>query len=250
MNVSIYQAAAALSAFDRAQEVIAENMASTSVNGFKKQIPSFSAVQAGLIPASVASGVNQHFLLPNSTSTINFEPGQAKYTGSKTDLAIDGQGFFEVHLPQGGVYYTRDGEFKLNSKGQLVTKGGGLVMGDGGPLQFDMTRADKIAFAPSGEVMQGNTTVGKLKVVDFNNPQLLKVVGNGNFVAEDPALLPVPATNATVRQGFVEGSNASIMQEMASLLTNIRQYETNQRVIQMNDERMGHAIATLGEAGN
>ena len=89
MNVSIYQAAAALSAFDRAQEVIAENMASTSVNGFKKQIPNFTAIQAGLIPANVANGVNPHFLLPNSTSTISFEPGQAKYTGSKTDVAID-----------------------------------------------------------------------------------------------------------------------------------------------------------------
>ena len=123
-------------------------------------------------------------------------------------------------------------------------------MGDRGTLQFDMTRAEKITIAPSGESKQGNTAVGKLKIVDFSNPQLLKVIGDGNFVAEDPKLLQVPATNSTVRQGFVEGSNASIMQEMASLLTNIRQYETNQRVIQIHDERMGHAISTLGEAGN
>lgn len=250
MNVSIYQAAAALSAFDRAQEVIAENMASTSVNGFKRQTPSFSAVQAGLVRAPGVNGTSQHFLLPRVTSTINFEPGQEKYTGTKTDVAIEGSGFFEVHLPKGGIYYTRDGEFKLNSKGQLVTKGGDYVMGQGGPLQFDMTRADAISIAPSGEARQGNNIVGKLKVVDFNNPQLLKDVGDGNFVAEAPELLPIAAKNASLRQGFIEGSNASIMKEMATLMTNIRQYETNQRVIQMHDERIGHAIATLGEAGS
>ena len=163
---------------------------------------------------------------------------------------IEGSGFFEVHLPKGSAYYTRDGEFKLNSKGQLVTKGGGLVMGQGGPLRFDMTRTDAIAIAPSGDVKQGDTSVGKLKVVGFNNPQLLKDVGDGNFVADAPGLQPTAATDARLRQGFIEGSNASNMKEMSSLLTNIRQYETNQRVIQMQDERIGHAISTLGEAGS
>jgi flagellar basal-body rod protein FlgF len=250
MNVSIYQAAAALSAFDRAQEVIAENMASASVNGFKKQVPSFSAVQAGLVPAPGVNGAGQYFLLPRTTCTTSFEPGQTKYTGSKTDVAIDGPGFFEVHLPKGGVYYTRDGEFKLGSKGQLITKGGGRVMGQGGPLQVDMTRRDAIVITPAGEIMQGNNTVGKLKIVDFDDPQRLTAIGNGNFTADAPEVLPVPVTNPIVSQGFVEGSNASIMKEMATLLTNIRQYETNQRVIQLHDERMGHAITTLGETGS
>lgn len=252
MNVSIYQAAAALSAYDRNHEVIAENMSSSSVNGFKRQGVSFSAVQAGLIPAlgTDANGANQHFLLPRTTSVTNFEPGQIKYSGAKTDVAIDGAGFFEVQLPQGSMYYTRDGEFKLNSKGQLTTKGGGLVMGQGGkPLQFDMTKVDAITISASGEAKQGDNTVGKLNIVQFNNQQLLTSIGNGNFLADAPGLWPTTARDAKVSQGFLEGSNATPMKEMAALLTNIRQYETNQQVIQMHDERMGRAIATLGETG-
>ncbi len=251
MNVSIYQAAAALSAYEHAQEVIAENMASSSINGFKKQGVSFSAVQAGLIPASNTGtiGASQRFLLPRAINTTNFESGQMKYSGSKTDVAIAGVGFFEVHLPKGGTYYTRDGEFKLNNKGQLTTKGGGLVMGQGGSLQFDLTKADSISISASGDVTQGGNPVGKLKVIQFNNPQLLTSIGNGNFTADASGLWPAPATEVSVRQGYVEGSNATPMKEMAALLTNIRQYETNQRVIQMHDARTERAIATLGETG-
>ncbi len=247
MNVSIYQAAAALSAYDRNHEVIAENMASSSVNGFKRQAMSFSAVQAGLIQAP--GNTSQHFLLPRTTSVTNFEPGQIKYSGAKTDVAIDGAGFFEVKLPKGGKYYTRDGEFKLNTKGQLVTKGGGLVMGQSGPMQFDMSNIEGITISEKGEAMQGANIVGKIKVVEFGDPQLLTSIGNGNFLADSPALVPTTARAPIVRQGFVEGSNASPMEEMAALLTNIRQYETNQQVIQMHDERMGREIATLGETG-
>lgn len=252
MNISIYQAAAALSAYDRNHEVIAENMASSSVNGFKRQGVSFSTVQAGLIPAPGTGeiGANQHFLLPRTTSVTNFEPGQTKYSGAKTDVAIDGAGFFEIHLPQGSTYYTRDGEFKLDSKGQLTTKGGGLVMGQGGkPLQFDMTKVNEIIILPSGEAKQGDNIVGKLNIVQFDDQQLLTSIGNGNFLADSPNLVPIPAKDPNVRQCFIEGSNATPMKEMAALLTNIRQYETNQQVIQMHDERMGRAIATLGETG-
>lgn len=252
MNVSIYQAAAALSAHDRAQELIADNLASSSIPGFKKQTISFAAVQAGMMPfpALAANGLNQHFLLPRTISATDFEPGQMNYTGVKTDVAIDGAGLFEIRTPGGATLYTRAGEFKMDLQGQLVTREGYTVIGQGGPIQFDPARrSEPIRIAQSGEISQGDTLVGKLKVVLFNDPQLLTRLNTGYFAATNPNLQQTVSTDTRICQGLVESSNATPMREMALLLQNIRQYETNQRVIQMNDERLGRAITEIGMAG-
>ncbi len=119
---------------DRWQETISENLASASVPGFKKQDFSFAAKQAGLVPGSTnaASGAHQGthpLLMPTGSATTNFQPGEFRMTGVKTDVAIDGRGFFEVQLPNGQNVLTRDGEFHVSSQGQLVTKEGYTVMG-------------------------------------------------------------------------------------------------------------------------
>ncbi len=131
MNVSLYQAASALNAMDRWQETIAENLASSSVPGFKKQDFSFAAVQAGLhgAPAASAAGASRAVLLNAGQASTNFQPGEVRVTNVKTDLAIDGKGFFEVQLPNGATAYTRDGEFHIDAQGELVTKEGHRVLG-------------------------------------------------------------------------------------------------------------------------
>src|SRR5437667_7063966 len=120
MNVGLYQAAAALNANSRWQESIAENLAASSIPGFKKQEMSFGAIAAGLIP-SAAQGA-QRFSLPHATPATNFSPGELKFTGVKTDVALQGSGFFAVQMPDGATAYTRDGEFQMSPSGQLVTK--------------------------------------------------------------------------------------------------------------------------------
>src|SRR5688572_22086111 len=116
MNVSLYQAASALSAMDRWQETIAENLASSSVPGFKKQDFSFAAVQAGLHGAhgSSTSGATHAVQMSGGQASTNFQPGEFRVTNVKTDVAIDGRGFFEVQLPNGSAAYTRDGEFHID----------------------------------------------------------------------------------------------------------------------------------------
>jgi flagellar basal-body rod protein FlgG len=167
-------------------------------------------------------------------------------TDGNTDFAIDGSGFFSVQLPNGSTAYTRDGEFKINAQGELVTKQGYLVMGEGGPIQLDRNIGGAISVAADGSVSQGNQVRGKMALVSFNDPNLLTPTGGGMFLAKDGGVQPSADTKSTVKQGFLEGANTSAVLEMANLINVMRSYEANQRVIQMQDERMGRAISDLG----
>ena len=239
MNVSLYQAASALNASARWQDIIAENLSSSSVPGFKKQEIQFSTIAA---QAAQGGGAMQ-----TTQVTTNFQQGPIRPTNVPTDVAIEGDGFFEVQLPSGQTAYTRDGEFQFNAQGQLVTKQGYLVQTEGGPIQIDQKIPGPISIGSDGTVSQGSNQLGKLKITTFSNPQQLTQIGNSYFAATNPSLVPTPASTSTmIRQGYLEGANVSSVAEMAHLISAMRHYEANQRVLQMHDERMGSEISTLG----
>ena len=247
MNVSLYQAAAAMNANSRWQEVIAENLAGSTVPGSRKQDVSFSAVSAGIAPTT--AGLNgSTYVMPATTARINFQQGTIRPTGLPTDLAIEGPGFLEVQLPSGHRAFTRDGELQLNAQGQLVTKQGYLVMGDGGPLQMDPTNSSPISISATGEVSQGGGLKGRIRLVEFSQPGLLQPIGGGCFMANSPQGQPAPAQSSQMRQGFLEAANSSATKEMASLITSMRMFEANQKVMQTQDDRMGRVITDLGSA--
>jgi flagellar basal body rod protein FlgG len=246
VNVSLFQAGAALDANSRWQEVIAENLASGALPGYKKQQLSMAAVQAGLMPGGVSGTQGaQTFVLPKGTTTTNFTAGGLKATGVPTDVAIDGKAFFSVQLPGGTTGYTRDGEFEVNSQGQLSTKEGYPVLGQSGPIQLNPRDPSPISISSSGDVSQGASAKGKLALAEFSNPQLLTQVNSSYFAAQNPGLQS-QATTSTVRQGYLEGSNSSTVLEMAGLMTAMRGFEANQHVIQIQDDRLGKTIADLG----
>lgn len=247
MNVSLYHAAAALNANERWQEVIAENLASSSIPGFKKQELSFATVQAGVPPAGGNAGPNGSLALPRATPMTSFLPGELRFTAGKTDVAIEGPAFFEVQLPDGGTAYTRDGEFQISAQGQLITKRGFLVMGDGGPIQIDLQNATPLAISPTGEVSQGQDVKGRLKLTEFDDPRRLTQVNGGLFMATAPGAAGRPSQLSTVRQGWLEGANTSVSAEMANLLTAMRSFEANQRVITLQDERLAKTIQHLSQ---
>jgi flagellar basal body rod protein FlgG len=229
----------------RWQESISDNLAAATVPGYKKQDVSFEAVQAGLM-SQAAPNLQAQFLLPRFVGTTNFSQGELRATGVSTDVAIDGKGFFEVQMPSGATAYTRDGEFHINSSGQLVTKQGFPVIGDTGPIQIDTNLGGTISISPTGEISQGSEVRGKLKVVDFAQPNQLAQVSGGYFVNNDPAVQPFDAPAVSVRGGFLEGSNVSAMSEMANLISVMRSFEANQRTMQIHNERLGRTISELG----
>ncbi len=245
MNVSLYQAASALNASSRWQEVVSENLASSSIPGYKRQDLSFSAVQAGMMSGSQGA-LAQHFSLAQANTSTNFQPGELRATWVKTDVAIDGKGFFAIQMANGATAYTRDGEFQINAQGELVTKQGHPVLGESGPIRINLTDPNPISISATGEVSQGGQVQGKLRIVDFNQPQLLTSTGGGYFMAQSPDLVPNEIAKPSLRQGYLEGANTSSVAEMANLITVMRGFEANQRVIQIQDERMGRAISELG----
>ncbi len=243
MNVSLYQAAAAMNANARWQETIASNLAASSVPGFKKDAVSFSAIEAGMMPVEGPDG-RLPFQLPMATSGINYQSGEIRHTGVNTDAAIDGPGFFEVQMPDGELAYTRDGQFGIGPTGQLVNKDGHLVMGEGGPIQIDLNHPDPLKFSATGEASQGPDSRGRLKVVEFNDPQLL-ARGGGYFFAGAAGLEVKPAGRVSIRPEAVEAANTSPMSEMTALLTSMRLFETNSRFMQMQDQHMERTVRDL-----
>jgi flagellar basal-body rod protein FlgF len=246
MNISLYQAAAALSANSQWQDIISDNLASSGVPGFRKQSLSTAAVQAGLMPGGSA-GAPQFFSIPQTTVTTSFKSGELNFTNDNHNAAIEGKGFFQVKLAHGTVAVTRDGEFRVNAKNQLSTKEGYTVVGQTGPIQLDPDNHGPISISTTGDVSQGADLKGKLKLTDFKNPELLTQTNGVYFLPTNPALITQPATGA-LRNGYVEGANSNSLGEMANMMTAMRGFEANQKIIQMQDERLGKVITELGNA--
>lgn len=244
MEVSLYQAAAAMNATAQWQEMIAENLTAAPISGGRKREISFSDVQAGMDPNATGAGAN--YYIPTVSTSTNFQPGELHASNNPMDFALEGPGFFAIQLPGGQTAYTRGGEFQVNAKGQLVTNQGYAVLGSGGPIQFNPNSSDSITISPNGEVSQGAQQKGKLKIVEFDNPNLLTALGSENFRSDTPAAQPVDATSTKVRQGFLEGANTSPTTEMSGLVTAMRMFEANQKVMQMQSDRMTRIITDLG----
>lgn len=250
MNVTLAQAAAALNANSRWQEMISENMAGSSTPGFHRTDVAFDSVQAGVMAPSASSlfTPGNNYLMPKATSRINFDPGSPLYTGNDKDVSIDGAGFFEFQAPNGQMLYSRAGNLHMDTQGQLVNGAGYAIIGESGPIQLDPTKSGlKLTIKENGDISQGTEVQvrGRLKAVTFNDPQLLKQLPNGSFMATDPNLQPQTA-EVKFRQSTIEESNTSSLKEMVHLISAMRTYEANQRIIQINDDRMSRSITDLG----
>ena len=245
MNVSLYQAAAAMNAQQHWQEMITENLSGGTVPGFRKQVVSFADVAATL-PVNMNGVSSSNFLIPVARTSTSFQQGEIRPSGEPTDFAIDGPGFFQVQLPTGDKGYTRDGQFQLDAKGQLVTKQGYPVLGNSGPIKFDPNNAAPLTVSATGQITQAGVQKGQLQLVEFANPGQLTPTSGGCLIADQPGTTPMPAgIQTTVHQGFLEAPNSSPTVDMSSLINAMRIFEANQKVLQTQDDRMGRAIADL-----
>lgn len=229
----------------RWQEIISENLASASVPGFKRQDVSFQSVSAGTMEQE-ALPPHLRFRLAEGRPVTQFQQGELRSTGVPTDVAIQGEGFFEVEMPSGATGYTRDGEFHISAQGTLVTKQGYAVLGEGGAIQLDLNASGPLSISPTGEVSQGGISRGTLKISSFSQPQRLTPVGGGIFISNDINLRAAEVPQPNLRSGFLEAANTSVVTEMANLISSMRYFEINQKMLQMHDENMGRTITQLG----
>jgi len=244
MDVSLYSAAAAMNATERWQDLVADNLSSSSLPGARQQEISFSSVQAGLL-AGAPGAPGTKFEIPFAGATTNFSQGELKSTGGDLDVALEGPGFFGVQMPDGTTAYTRDGEFKINSQGRLTTKQGYPVNGNGGSMTFDPHNNLPINISVDGKISQGPDIKGTIAVTEFGNLKALNMGAGGFFLPNGAAAQPKPSPTTSVRQGFVEGSNTSPTLAMASLITSMRMFESNQKVMTMQSDRMSRTITDL-----
>lgn len=254
MMRSLYTAATGMQAQQLNMDVIANNLANVNTVGFKKSRADFqdllyqemrpagaTVAQGATSPTGLEVGLG---VKPGSTETM-FEQGTFQETGNKTDVAIEGEGFYKILLPDGASGYTRDGAFKRDVQGKLVNS-------DGMALQPEITipaDATDIAIGKDGTVSitRGASTasenIGKISLTRFSNPAGLEHLGGNNY-RETPASgsptdgTPGQAGFGTLSQGILEMSNVQIVQEMVNMITAQRAYEVNSKAIQTSDEML------------
>jgi flagellar basal-body rod protein FlgF len=219
----IYGVAGALEMAARNQDIVAENLSNATTPGYRRHAHLFEAPD---LSSSNAEGMA--VLGTDPSSFTHHTPGPIEFTQNPLDVAITGDAFFVVEGPNGPLY-TRNGGFTMTSTGQLQTRSGGYpVRGQGGPLTIPPT-AVRIVISPDGLVSADNAEIGRLDLARFARPDSLRRVGGTLFEGEG-AETPPPG-NASVQQGYREGSNVQAMQEMVSMILGMRFYEAAERAM-------------------
>ncbi len=226
----------------RELDIVANNIANADTTGFK--------VEQLLISADVGQRARNDNVRPSASFVMDngvgrdFGQGALKETARPLDFAIEGEGAFFKVQDGGGEAYTRDGAFTIDPEGQLVTKGGLPVLGDGGPIVLDAALG-AVSVADDGTISQDGQTVGRLSLARFENLATLSKDGDGLYRNRSGAA-PIEAAGMQVRQGMLEGSNVNPLLEITNLIEISRAYERTTRMIEQTSDLSKRAVERLG----
>jgi flagellar basal-body rod protein FlgG len=235
-------------------DVVANNMANVNTTGFKKSRAEFQDLLYQTIRtpggqsgngASLPSGIQVGLGVRTVATQAIHVQGAMKQTGNSLDLAIEGNGFFQVMRPNGDIAYTRAGNLKTDADGRMVTNDGFAIE----PAITIPPDATSVSISATGLVSvvqpgsQNSVEVGQMQLANFANPGGLLEMGRSMYQvtsASGQAIVVNPGESGvgTVAQGFIEGSNVEVVNEMIDLISSQRAYEVNQRVIQAADEML------------
>lgn len=259
MIKGLYSAFTGMEAAWRYQDVLANNIANANTVGFKREIASLSPLPEVLLsqqapvpaplPARIQAVVGQigtgKFVAEFVT---DFQQGMLRQTGLELDLALSA-GFFTIRDDQGNVFYTRDGRFQRDAAGNLVTSAGYFVLGeDGQPITLPL---DPVTITPDGVIQDADgNAIAALRIRDFA-PLQLERAGEAYFRAlpddlGQPGEGQPPVGGPGLRQGFLESSNANLVEELTSLLAVQRVYQASQAVLARLDTTLEQAAGELG----
>ncbi len=250
---ALYSAASGMTAQQLNVDTIANNLANANTNGFKARRTQFedllyqSYIQPGAAAGSqttVPSGLQVGLGTRPSANEIIFVQGNFTQTDNPLDLVIQGKGFFQVRQPSGNIAYTRDGGFQLDRDGNIVTA-------TGDPLEPQITipaQAQSITIAADGTVsytQPGQTAsqvAGQIQLANFANPAGLNSIGKNLFTQTDASGDPTIGSPGgqegigPLMQGYVEGSNVSVVEEFINMIVSQRAYDANSKVVKAADE--------------
>ena len=235
-------------------DVISNNLANVSTNGFKRQRAVFEDLLYQVVrqPGAQSSQLNQvpsglqlgTGVRPVATARV-FTNGNLQQTGNQFDVAINGQGFFQVLLPDGTLAYTRDGSFQLDNQGNVVTSSGYVVQ-PGITIPANTVSVTIAADGTVSAVVAGSqiaTQIGTIQLASFINPGGLQARGENLYMETASSGAPQvnqPTTNGmgSLNQFSVETSNVSVTEELVNLITAQRAFEINSRSIQSSDQML------------
>jgi flagellar basal-body rod protein FlgG len=251
---ALYTAASGMTAQQQNIDNVAHNLANANTSGFKKsrvefadlvydqsRVPGAPTSTTGEAPIGLETGLGVRAV----GTARDFGRGNMRSTNGPLDLAIEGEGFFQIQMPSGETGYTRTGSFHMNGEGTLVTSEGFVVE----PQIQIPADATSISISRSGIVsviLPGQTSsqqIGQLELATFQNPAGLRATGGNMFMptnASGDAQVGAAGEEARgmVAQGFIEDSNVSVVEEMVNMILGQRAYEANSKVIKAADEML------------
>ena len=258
MVKGLYTAYTGLRNEQRRLDVISNNIANSNTTGYKKMgvtSQSFSQELAVRVDddsdgylvkdiGDVSLGVKI------GETYTDFSQGGFRETGNAYDVALEGDGFFTISTTDKSgtehIRYTRDGSFTVTRDGYLVTKDGDFVLGTNNQrIQIPGADTADVSMDSLGNVYANEVLVGRLQIVDFQNKDALSLYGENMFEALPEA--GMVASTALTRQGYLETSNVNVINEMVSMITITRAYETNQKMMQTIDSTLDKAVNEIGK---
>ena len=258
---ALHVARTGLEAQDARMRVIANNLANIGTTGYKRDRVNFATLsyqdervagQQSSNETAYATGLNLGTGVSVQSTTAITTQGTLNNTGNSLDLALDGEGYFQVQLPGGKLAYTRAGNFSRSADGQLVTAQGYALQ----PAIQVPEDAASITVANDGTVSVTTaasstaTEIGQITIASFANPSGLQALGD-NFLAETGASGAAQigaagdGVRGSIRQGMLEGSNVNVVEELVDMIECQRAYEINSKMISAVDEMLRNANQTL-----
>ncbi len=254
MMRSLWIAKTGLDAQQTQLDVISNNLANTATNGFKRsravfedllyqtlRQPGAQTTEQTQVPSGLQIGTG---VKPVST-VRNFAQGNLQQTGNTLDVAINGQGFFQVQMPDGTTSYTRDGSIQIDANGTLVTSNGYPILGPvtipQGVQEISICQDGVVSAVVQGQVQPQE--LGQIQLASFVNPAGLFSMGQNLYSETAASGTPTQAVAGTngvgfVSQGFVETSNVNVVEELVGLIQAQRAYEINSKAISTSDQML------------
>ncbi|WP_421787299.1 flagellar basal-body rod protein FlgF [Hyphobacterium sp.] len=228
----------------REMEITANNIANANTPGFHVETLLMRSQNADT--ARAQDGPQQLQYVDAWGVGRDFREGPLDFTGRPLDVALEGDGFFQIEGADGEALYTRDGRFRLDSEGRLSSADGAPVLDDlGAPILIEAALGE-VMITEDGALVQNNAEIARLGVYRFDDLALLEKSGNGRYAAGE-AQADI-AADATVRQGYVETSNVQPILELTRMIETMRAYESVSRFLSQGEEANRKAIERLGRA--